>query len=59
MMSKSNTPSDVIRKAREIEDIRKRLIASELSIIEKGWVNSSKEAMLSGFRKRAIVDGKS
>ncbi|MEQ3692468.1 MAG: hypothetical protein ABNH16_17190 [Thalassolituus sp.] len=58
MMSKSNTPSDVIRKAREVEEIRQRLIASELSIVEKGWVNSSQEAMLSGFRERAIADGK-
>lgn len=56
MMSKSNTPSDVIRKAREIEEIRQRLIASELSVAEKGWVDSSQEAMLSGFRERA--DGK-
>lgn len=54
MMSKSNTMTDVIRKAREIEEIRKRLIASELSVAEKGWVNTSQEAMLSGFRERAI-----
>lgn len=53
MMSKSNTPSDVIRKAREIEEIRQRLIASELSVAEKGWVNTSQEVMLSGFKARA------
>ena len=58
-MSKSNTPADVIRKAREIEEIRQRLIASELSVAEKGWVDSSQEAMLSGFKERAIADGKS
>lgn len=55
MMFKSNTPTEVIRKAREIEEIRQRLIASELSIVEKGWVNSSQ---VSGFRKRAIANGK-
>ena len=58
MMSKSNTPSDVIRKAREIEEIRQRLIASELSVAEKGWVNTSQEVMLNGFRERAIANGK-
>jgi hypothetical protein len=57
MMSKSNTPSDVIRKAREIEEIRQRLIASELSVAEKGWVDSSQEAMLSGFVKRVARNG--
>lgn len=58
MMSKSNTLTDVMRKAREIEEIRKRLIASELSVAEKGWVNTSQEAMLDRFKERAIVDGK-
>jgi hypothetical protein len=57
-MPKSNTPTDVIRKAREIEAVRQLLIASELSVAEKGWVNTSQEAMLSGFRERAIADGK-
>jgi antitoxin ParD1/3/4 len=56
--SRSEVINDLIRKAREIEEIRKRLIASELSVAEKGWVNTSQEAMLNGFRGRAIADGK-
>jgi antitoxin ParD1/3/4 len=56
--SRSEVINDLIRKAREIEEIRKRLIASELSVAEKGWVNTSQEAMLNGFRERAIADGK-
>ena len=56
--SRSEVINDLIRKAREIEDIRKRLIASELSVAEKGWVYTSQEVMLNGFRERAIADGK-
>jgi antitoxin ParD1/3/4 len=56
--SRSEVINDLIRKAREIEDIRQRLIASELSVAEKGWVNASQEAMLNGFRERATKDGK-
>ena len=56
--SRSEVINDLIRKAREIEDIRQRLIASELSAAEKGWVNTSQEAMLNGFRERATKDGK-
>ncbi len=58
MMSKSNTATDVIRKASEIAAVRKRLIVSELSVAEKGWLNTSHEAMLDRFKERAIVDGK-
>ena len=57
-MPKSNLSTDVISKAREIEAVRQRLIASELSVAEKGWVNTSQEVMLSGFKERAIEDGK-
>ncbi len=57
--SRSEVINDLIRKAREIEEIRQRLIASELSASEKGWVNASQEAMLNGFRERATKDGKS
>ena len=56
--SRSEVINDLIRKAREIEEIRQRLIASELSVAEKGWVNTSQEAMLNGFRERAAKDGK-
>jgi hypothetical protein len=54
-MSKSNLLTDEIHKT---DEVRQRLIASELSVVEKGWVNTSQEAMLSGFRERAIADGK-
>ena len=57
--SRSEVINDLIRKAREIEEIRQRLIASELAVAEKGWINTSKEAMLNGFRERAAKDGKS
>ena len=56
--SRSEVINDLIRKAREIEEIRQRLIASELTVAEKGWLNTSQEAMLNGFRERAIKDGK-
>ena len=56
--SRSEVINDLIRKAREIEEIRQRLIASELSAAEKGWVNTSQEAMLKGFRERATKGGK-
>ncbi|WP_370292946.1 hypothetical protein [Thalassolituus sp.] len=55
--SRSEVINDLIRKAREIEDIRQRLIASEVSVAEKGWVSTSQEAMLNGFRERAAKDG--
>ncbi|WP_320821238.1 hypothetical protein [Thalassolituus sp.] len=57
MMSKSNTATDVIRKTREIAAVRERLIASELSVAEKGWVNTSQEAMLDRFKERATSNG--
>ena len=56
--SRSEVINNLIRKAREIEEIRQRLIASELAIAEKSWVNTSQEAMLKGFRERATKDGK-
>jgi len=39
-MSNSILSVNVIRKTREIEAVRERLIASELSVTEKGWVNT-------------------
>lgn len=57
MVPKSNTPTDFIRKACEIEEIRKRLIASELAVAEKGWVNTSQETMLSDFMERVSSNG--
>lgn len=56
--SRSEVINDLIRKAREVEEIRQRLIASELAVAEKSWVTTSQEAMLNGFRERAAKDGK-
>ncbi len=56
--SRSEVINDLIRKAREIEDIRQRLIASEVSVAEKGWVSTSQEAMLNGFMERSPKDKK-
>ncbi|UXD88327.1 ribbon-helix-helix domain-containing protein [Thalassolituus hydrocarboniclasticus] len=41
--SRSEVINDLIRKAREVEDIRARLIAAEMSVAEKGWVTTSQE----------------
>lgn len=56
--SRSAVINDLIRKAREVEDIRARLIAAEMSVTEKGWVTTSQEEMLNRFRERAGGDGK-
>jgi hypothetical protein len=51
-MPKSNLSTDEAHKTQEIDEVRQRLIASELSVAEKGWVNTSQEVMLSTFRAR-------
>ncbi len=56
--SRSEVINDLIRKAREVEDIRARLIAAEMSVTEKGWVTTSQEEKLNRFRERAGGDGK-
>ncbi len=52
--SKSDVVNDLIRKAREIERIRARLIAAE----QNGFSTKTPEAMLQGFKKKARRDGK-
>ena len=56
--SKSEVINDLIRKAREIELIRARLLAAELSVKEHGWVEKTPEEMLDGFKKKARQDGR-
>ena len=47
--SKSDVVNDLIRKAREIEVIRAKLIAAELS----GFSDKTPEEMLQGFKEKA------
>ena len=55
--SKSEVINDLIRKAREIEVIRAKLIAAELSVEQRGWVEKTPEEMLDGFKEKARQDG--
>lgn len=57
-MSRSEVVNDLIRKAREIESIRERLIAAELAAEKEGWINKPAETMLSEFKDKARRDGK-
>lgn len=52
--SKSDVVNDLIRKAREIERIRAKLVAAEQS----GFSDKSPEEMLASFHKKARQDGK-
>jgi antitoxin ParD1/3/4 len=52
--SKSDVVNDLIRKAREIEGIRAKLIAAELS----GFSDKTPAEMLQGFKEKATQDGK-
>ena len=56
--SRSEVVNDLIRRAREIEVIRGRLIAAEQSVVEHGWVTKSPDQMLEGFKEKARQDGK-
>ncbi|MDE0097270.1 MAG: CopG family transcriptional regulator [Gammaproteobacteria bacterium] len=56
--SRSEVVNDLIRRAREFEMIRHRLIAAEQSIVRHGWVDKSPEEMLDGFKANALRDGK-
>ncbi|MCV6613795.1 MAG: CopG family transcriptional regulator [Cellvibrionaceae bacterium] len=55
--SRSEVVNDLIRRAREIELIRQRLIAAEDSVAEHGWVNKTPEQMLAGFKVKAQKSG--
>lgn len=56
--SRSEVVNDLIRRAREIEVIRARLIAAEQAVLDRGWVSKTPEQMLSGFKEKAQRDGK-
>ena len=56
--SKSEVVNDLIRKAREIERIRAKLLAAEQSAVEHGWVTETPEEMLDGFKEKARREGK-
>ena len=56
--SKSEVVNDLIRKAREIERIRARLLAAEQSVADHGWVTETPEEMLDGFKEKARRNGK-
>ncbi|MCG8027382.1 MAG: CopG family transcriptional regulator [Candidatus Thiodiazotropha taylori] len=60
--SRSEIVNDLIRKAREkdreAEYIRTKLLASEKSLEEHGWVKETPNEMLDGFKERARRDGK-
>lgn len=45
--------SDLIVEAREVERVRKRLIAAELSVEEAGWAVEPTEKVLESFKKNA------
>lgn len=56
--SRSEVVNDLIRRTREIEIIRARLIASEQSVLDRGWVEETPEQMLGSFKAKAQRDGK-
>lgn len=60
--SRSEVVNDLIRKAREkdreAEYIRTKLLASEKSVEEHGWVKETPNEMLDGFKERARHDDK-
>ncbi len=56
--SRSEVVNDLIRRAREVEMIRHRLIAAEQSLARYGWVDKSPEEMLDNFKAKARRDGK-
>jgi len=55
--SRSEVVNDVIRRVREIEVIRTRLLAAEESVEQHGWVTQTAEQMLDGFKEKARQDG--
>ena len=56
--SRSEVVNDLIRRVREIEVIRARLITAEQSVEKHGWVRKTPEQMLDGFKEKARQDGK-
>ena len=56
--SRSEVVNDLIRKARELETIRARLIAAEMAVEENGFVDKTQAEILAGFKEKARRDGK-
>ena len=56
--SRSEVVNDLIRKTREVEAIRTRLIAAEQSVLNSGWSTETADQLLEGFRGQAKKDGK-
>lgn len=56
--SRSEVVNDLIRRVREIEVIRERLIAAEQSVADRGWVSETPGQMLDSFKEKARRDGK-
>lgn len=56
--SRSEVVNDLIRRVREIEVIRERLIAAEQSVADRGWVSETPGQILDGFKEKARRDGK-
>ena len=60
------TDSELIREAlrekqlrmNEIDALRAKLIAGELSVEQHGWVSESPQEILDGFKEKARQDGK-
>ena len=61
-VSRSKVVNDMIydarQREREAETIRTRLIASERSVAEHGWIIDTPEEILKGFKDRARRNGK-
>lgn len=55
--SRSEVLNDLIRQARETEVIRERLKLAETSAKEQGWVTTTPDEMLDGFKESARRDG--
>lgn len=60
------TDSELIREAlrekqlrmHEIDVLRAKLVAAELSVEQHGWVKESPQEMLEGFKEKARQDGR-
>ena len=56
--SRSEVVNDLIRRVREIEVIRERLIAAEQAVAARGWVTKTPRQILDGFKEKARQDGR-
>lgn len=55
--SRSEVINDLIRKAREVEAIRARLIAAEQSVVDRGWIDETTQQLLDSFKGKTRQDG--